>query len=103
MENTFDPASLVSVTNCNVTGKEMKGNIEFKKEYATCCLGDTTVKLGAWDDGDNYCFDINMSFEGLFDDWDGIKKVNLSGRGYQELQVISEMFKDISDIIKANL
>lgn len=103
MKETFDPATLADTTNDNAIDKGMKGSLEFKKDYASCCLGGTKVKLGEWDNGNKYDFDIEMSFEGLFDNCDGVKKVSISGRGHDELLVIATMFKDISDIIKENL
>lgn len=86
-----------------------KGNVEFTKDYTTCCLGKVKLKLGDWDDGDQYDFDLRIFFEGLFVDENDPKKlifgkiINLKGSGHQELEVIAEMFKDISDVIKANL
>ena len=84
-----------------------KGNIEFTKDYATCCLGNTKLKLGQYDDGDGYNFELNIKLDGLFYNDDNSKyepkEITLSGNGHQELEVISDMFKDISDIIKENL
>ena len=73
---------------------------KLEKDYSNCSLGKMSVYLGDYDDGDQYNFNITIDLEGLYKDY---KPIKIKGRGIQELTIISEMFKDISEFIKKNL
>lgn len=61
---------------------ENKNNNEwckhFKNSFANCSLGDYTLNLGKFENGDQYRFEININLEGLYghDDGWGEKKIN---------------------------
>lgn len=82
-----------------------KGNKSFEKNYPFIPIGDASVRLGDYDDGDGYEFDIDIKLQGLFNSgkaWT-TKNINISGYGIQELKLIAEMFRDISNFIEENV
>ena len=87
---------------------ENKNNNEwckhFKNSFANCSLGDYTLNLGKFENGDQYRFEININLEGLYghDDGWGEKKININGRGIHELSLIGEIFAEIAKRIEEN-
>lgn len=83
---------------------------QFEKDYWNCSIGKAKVQLGEYDNGDQYNFNIDIYLEGLYENPDNRSfnpfkpvNINIKGRGIEELRLMRDMFKDISEYINENI
>lgn len=75
---------------------------EYTARFCTGVNGEYTLKLGEYENGDNYVFKLDIGLEGLFND-DFHQKITIDGKGILELSLLGEVFEDIAKNIKSNV
>ena len=75
---------------------------EYTARFCTGVNGEYTLKLGEYENGDNYNFKLNIHLEGLFSD-DDSQDITIEGKGIYELSLLGKVFEDIAKNIKSNV
>ena len=74
----------------------------YKDSFCTGTNGEYTLKLGEYENGDNYRFKLDIHLEGLFTDNDS-QDITIEGNGIYELSLLGEVFDDIAHNINKNV